>query len=238
MKEKGLSSIVIIIIAIFVFIILASVLFFFSTRSGNTQPNEISSSKPSQTTAQRTEENQNTPSGNTQTSNTQTARNNTAKASSSPNVQTPDPGTAYYESYTNINFKFSLKYPTNYKFQESFRNYYYIDTNEDPEERVYIFSWIKNAVATSGNIASDKIILSVYTEGYEPNYRIDKNSKEDKVKIDGQEIQKRYGENGKIITVGPISHNGKILVFQNELGDASADQTVFNNILSSVKLQN
>jgi hypothetical protein len=230
--QKGITSILLIVVVVLIIlIVIGFVIFLFHRFSQKTD--QINTQSNNATQREDSESNGSVINSGVVTSNSNESQ---PSSSSAPNQKTTNPSSPQSQTYANTNFKFSLVHPKDFKFEESSRNYFNIETNEDPNERVYLFNWTKNGISPVGNVESEKIQLSVYNEGYEPYYRIDKNSKEDVVKIDGQNTKKRYGNGGKIITVGPISHNGKVLVFQYELSNPTSDQSIFDNLLNSIKL--
>jgi type II secretory pathway pseudopilin PulG len=236
-NQKGITSILLIVVVVLIILIVIGFVIFlfqrFSKKTDLVQLNNSTQTEVSESNGSVT----NSGDAPSQTNESQPVSSIASNMPSTPATQkTTDPYSNQSQTYTNTNFKFSLVHPDDFKFEESSRNYFNIETNEDPNERVYLFNWTKNGVTAVGNVESERIQLSVYTEGYEPYYRIDKNSKEDLIKIDGQNTKKRYGNGGKIITVGPISHNGKVLVFQYELSNPASDQSIFDNLLNSIKL--
>lgn len=141
-------------------------------------------------------------------------------------------------TYTNETYKFSVQHPSDYIFDEKIRNYYNTSSTEDPSELVYSYTLSNPKLAPTAGLPGDKIVVTVYQEGFDPYIQSDRNSKELDIKVAGQNTKKRFGKEGKLIIVGPLTHQNNSYVITYELPSPVSDQTFFNAVIESFRFIN
>lgn len=138
-------------------------------------------------------------------------------------------------TYTNETYKFSVQHPGDYIFDEKIRNYYNTSSTEDPSELVYSYTLSNPQLAPTAGLPGDKIVVTVYQPGFDPYIQSDGNSRELDIKVAGQNTKKRFGKEGKLIIVGPLTHQNNNFVITYELPSPVSDQTFFDAVVASFK---
>jgi hypothetical protein len=141
-------------------------------------------------------------------------------------------------TYTNETYKFAIQHPKDYVFDEKIRNYYNTSSTEDPNELVYSYTLSNPQLAPTGGLPGDKIVVTVYQPGFVPYILADQNSREVDIKVGGQNTKKRFGKEGKLIIVGPLTHQNNSYVITYELPTPVSDQTFFDAVIESFKFIN